>query len=414
MLDSNDCNFWKHWRKTKCKQKVIRDSNETEKLANGLVHNFGKKYIESKDDKCLFDEFCGKYEEAAVKYSLSDVSDLGSINVDEVENSALKLNTKRAGDLNGLSIEQILFAHPIIYVHLSMLFSLIVKHEHVPLNFKRSIIIPIIKDGKKKTTDVDNYRPITIISVISKIFEMCIFRKINYLFDFGGLQLGFVKGGGCEKSLFIVSNVVNYFLKRCSDVYIMTLDATAAFDKVNVYGLLGKLLDRKVPFEIARVLLSWYTNSQVCVKLDGYCTEFITINSRVKQGGILSPLFYNVFVDDLMKELQHKNFGCTIGGLYFGAVFYADDIILLGASVRNMKEMVKICCNYCCRYGIHINPTKTKWMCTNVYSTSENVDFEVNGVTLENTGDSIKYLGVNLTMRKGLITLDVGDRIKQI
>ena len=78
-----------------------------------------------------------------------------------------------------------------------------------------------------------------------------------------------------------------------------------------------------------------------------------------------------------------------------------------------MKEMVKICCNYCCRYGIHINPTKTKWMCTNVYGTSENVDFEINGVILENTGDSIKYIGDNLTMRKGLLTLDVGDRIRK-
>ena len=133
----------------------------------------------------------------------------------------------------------------------------------------------------------------------------------------------------------------------------------------------------------------------------------------VKQGGNLSPLFYNVYVDDLMKALKHKNFGCTIGGLYLGTVFYADDVILLGASIRKMKEMVKICCNYCCRYGIHINPTKTKWMCTNVYGTSEIVDFEVNGVTLENTGDSVKYLGVNLTMRKGLLTLAVGDRIKK-
>ena len=95
----------------------------------------------------------------------------------------------------------------------------------------------------------------------------------------------------------------------------------------NIYGLLGKLLDRKVPFEIVRVLLSWYTNSQACVKLDGNCTEFITINSGVKQGGILSPLFYNVYVDDLIIKLKHKNWGGTIGGLYFGTVFYADDII---------------------------------------------------------------------------------------
>ena len=112
---------------------------------------------------------------------------------------------------------------------------------------------------------------------------MCIFRKISCLFDFGGLQLGFVKGGGCEKSLFIVSNVVNYFFKRFSYVYIMTLDATATYNKVNAYGLLGKLLDRKVPFEIVRVSSSWYTNSQACVKLDGYCIEFITFNSGVKQ-----------------------------------------------------------------------------------------------------------------------------------
>ena len=81
-----------------------------------------------------------------------------------------------------------------------------------------------------------------------------------------------------------------------------------------------------------------------------------------------------------------------------------------------MKKFVKICCNYCCRYDIHINPTKTKWLRTNVYGTSENVDFEVNGVILENTGDSIKYikyLGVNLMMRKGLLTLDIGDRIRK-
>ena len=53
-----------------------------------------------------------------------------------------------------------------------------------------------------------------------------------------------------------------------------------------------------------------------------------------------------------MKESKHTNLVCTIGGLYIGTVFYADDIILLGVSVRKMKEMVKICCNYCCIYGI--------------------------------------------------------------
>ena len=53
-----------------------------------------------------------------------------------------------------------------------------------------------------------------------------------------GTQYGFVKEGGCEKCIFAVTNVINYFLKRKSDVFIETLDASAAFDKVNVFGLL--------------------------------------------------------------------------------------------------------------------------------------------------------------------------------
>jgi hypothetical protein len=147
--------------------------------------------------------------------------------------------------------------------------------------------------------------------------------------------------------------------------------------------------------------------------MDGRYTEFITINSGVKQGGILSPLFYNVYVDDLMKDLLNENLGCSIAGVYFGTIFYADDIVLLGASARKMRQMLKICCEYCAKYGICINPKKTKWMCTDVYGVSDNVIFEVNGDTLENTGGSIKYLGVNLIMSRGRLTLDVDERIKK-
>ena len=62
--------------------------------------------------------------------------------------------------------------------------------------------------------------------------------------------------GGCDKSFFTVTKVVNYFLKKHTDVFIVTLDASAAFDKVNLYSLLTNLIDRDVSFDIVRVLLS--------------------------------------------------------------------------------------------------------------------------------------------------------------
>ena len=138
-------------------------------------------------------------------------------------------------------------------------------------------------------------------------------------------------------SLFTVSNIVNYYLQRCSDVYLVTLDATAAFDRVNTYRLLTKIIDKNIPFEVVRVLLNWYINSSACVKMQGLLTDYISINSGVKQGGILSPVFYNIYVDDLMKELIHASLGCTIGGLYYGTIVCADGIVLLGASVDEMK-----------------------------------------------------------------------------
>ena len=73
------------------------------------------------------------------------------------------------------------------------------------------VILPVIKDKRKGPGDVDNYRPITIISVFSKLFEICLNNKINGCLNAAGLQLGFVKQGGCDKSLYTVSNFVNYF-----------------------------------------------------------------------------------------------------------------------------------------------------------------------------------------------------------
>ena len=156
-------------------------------------------------------------------------------------------------------------------------------HGHVPSEFKAGVITPVVKDYRKNLLNVDNYRPVIIISVLSKIFEMCIYRRIYGLLKLDGLQLRFVAEGGCDKSLFAVSSVVNCYLKRCSDVYLVTLDATAAFDRVNTFGLSTKLIDRNIPFEVVRVLLSWYTNSSACVKMQCLLADHITINSRVNR-----------------------------------------------------------------------------------------------------------------------------------
>ena len=92
----------------------------------------------------------------------------------EIERAAKDLNLKWIDDKNGLEVEHVINFQPIIYVHLQLLFNLIVKHWYVPSNFKESMIIPELKDRMKDKRDFENYRPVTIISMLSKIFEMCL------------------------------------------------------------------------------------------------------------------------------------------------------------------------------------------------------------------------------------------------
>ena len=121
----------------------------------------------------------------------------------------------RANDRNDLSAEHIIYAHPIIYNHIKRLFQLIVKHGHVPKDFKIGVIVPVMKDSRKSTVDVNNYRRVTIISVMSKLFEMCVYKMISGHLKVGGMQYGFFKNGGCDKAIFAVQNVVNEKTYQC-------------------------------------------------------------------------------------------------------------------------------------------------------------------------------------------------------
>ena len=90
------------------------------------------------------------------------------------------------------------------------------------------------------------------------------------------------------------------------------------------------------------MLHSWHCSSQVCVRMMGCSTQYINIYSGLQQGGTFSSLFYNIYVDNLMKQLSSEKLSCTIAEIYYGTIFYAHDIVLLGASKRKMQKKIEI------------------------------------------------------------------------
>ena len=178
LLDKNDVNFWKPWKKVKKKSQNVKTVNANIRLIDGLLNNFSKKYVDSKENTDLFNEFRYNYDLMGKEYADDNDKVFMHFSRKEIEKGVNDLNLRRVGDKNDLSIEHVIYVHPIIYHHLCALFVIIIKHGHVPDDFKYGVTISEIKDNKKGLGDVDNYRPNTIISVffLSYLKFACIIK----------------------------------------------------------------------------------------------------------------------------------------------------------------------------------------------------------------------------------------------
>ena len=178
LLDNNDVNFWKQWKKVKKKSQNVNTVDANIQLADGLSNNFSTKYVDYKGNTDLFKEFIYNYDLMGKEYANDNNKVLMHFSVEEIEKGVNDFNLRRAGDKNDLSIEHVIYALPIIHHHLCALFALIIKHGHVPDDFKHGIIIPVIKDNRKGLGDVDNYRPINIISVFLSYLKFACIMKL--------------------------------------------------------------------------------------------------------------------------------------------------------------------------------------------------------------------------------------------
>ena len=156
-------------------------------------------------------------------------------------------------------------------------------------------------------------------------------------------QFGFKKGLGCIDSIGTFRKVANYFNERKSTLSIGVIDLKKAFDKCNIYGLLFILLMKNVNISIIRILENWFSKSYSTVKWKNTTSSNFPLISGVKQGGVLSPLLFTLFVDIVLDQLERSKLGCFVNYTCFNSLMYADDIVLLSASVTDLQKMFDIC-----------------------------------------------------------------------
>ena len=256
----------------------------------------------------------------------------------------------------------ILYGTPSLALHLHLLFNAFIQHSYVPHEFLCSIVSPVVKNTSGNFSDSSNYRPITLSSLFSQIFERAIKMKIGHLLETDDLQFGFKPKHSTSHALFTLTETVNYFNKHGSSVIASFLDCSKAFDKISHAGLFIKLMQRNVPLCFINLLVYWMSNLTSRCRWQGFLSDSYAITSGVKQGGVLSPLFFNVYVNDLILKLKTAGSGCYIDNLFLGAIMFADDLVLLAPTRGAMQNLISVCERFSDEHCLSFNAKKTKAM----------------------------------------------------
>ena len=232
---------------------------------------------------------------------------------------------------------------------------MLLKFSYVPDAFGEGIIVPVIKNRHGDLSSLENYRPITLSPVISKVFENFLLEVYSKFLCTDDLQFGFKKNLGCSHAIFLLKQTVGFFNNNDSNVYLESLDASKAFDRLNHFKLYTTLVKMHVPMTCINLIINWYGKLNSRVKWFDHLSDSLIINSGVRQGGILSPILFNCYVNILIVSLRKHDFCCKLFNKFLGCIMYADDLILLSSSIIDLQRMLDICNNVGLSLGLTFN-----------------------------------------------------------
>ena len=285
-----------------------------------------------------------------------------------VKEAACKLKHGKGDVSEGYTSDAILHAPDILFDMLAKVYRSWLIHGTVTLNLLACAFLPLLKNSLKNPAEANSYRAIAGSSLLLKLFDQVILLLWGHLLSSDPLQFGYKAGFSTTlQCTWLVMEVASYFLRKGTPCIVTLLDCTKAFDKCQFDILFGKLVERKLPAVVIRVLMFVYEEQQAWVKWGKSRSRTFGIVNGTRQGSVLSPALFSVYMDDLLLRLRKSGVGCHMGGVFCGVVGYADDLLLMAPSRSAMETMLEICEGYAAKNNLEFStdtdPDKSKSTC---------------------------------------------------
>lgn len=380
------------------------------------IQKLETKTNETKSRKDIIDQATNFYKELYKKRHqeknivdtanyIPNTESIPPIEAREVYEHIKLLKSGKSPGPDRISNEMLKHATPILLNHFTQLFNLILETETVPKQWCSSDIILLYKKGNP--LDVGNYRPISLMTSLYKLFASIILKRISS--DINEAQpieqAGFRPGYSTTDHLQSLEQVIEKYKEFRRPLYIAFIDYSKAFDSISHNSIWNALSSLNTNIKYINILKYIYTNATSRVKLETR-GEKIRIERGVRQGDPLSPKLFIAVLESVFKKLDWKNKGLNIGGVYLSHLRFADDIVVLAETPRELEIMIHSLDEESARVGLEMNASKTK-----IITNSQRLPISSNGNFIEYV-DKYIYLGKQVSFNKSNNEEEVERRCK--
>lgn len=305
------------------------------------------------------------------------------------------IDTSKSTGPDGISPRLLKAAGSSIVPSLTRLFNLCLLHKKIPDLWKKANVIPIHKKDDKD--NVQNYRPVSILPVTSKIFEKILFKNIyNFLHSqkiISDHQSGFKPGDSTVNQLAFLYHKFCEALDKKKDIRIIFCDISKAFDRVWHTGLIYKLKSVGIEGDVLALLEDYLDNRKQRVVIKGQTSDWGEIKAGVPQGSVMGPLMFLIYINDLVTTVSQD----------INIKLFADDTLLYfvgnnhNVSSKVMNDNLKKISEWAQQWLVTFNPMKTKLL--NI-TNKRNINFDSHSISFDNIqvkgASNHKHLGVTL------------------
>ena len=322
----------------------------------------------------------------------------------EVEKAVHKLKLEKSPGPDGITSEMIIAAKSVLLPSLTTLFNNMLDDEMIPDKMADATMTLLFKKGSP--CDVKNYRPVSLLSMVYKLFTSILGERMLEILDSNqpAEQAGFRKTFSTLDHIQAVGDLIERAGEYKIPLFLVFIDFEKAFDSVEHDAVWSAMYNQGVPAKLIRTIHHAYTNSEVNVKAAGGNIR-IDVKKGVRQGDTISPALFSAVIEAVMRTMNWDQKGININGSRLTNLRYADDIVLMAQSGREMQEMLNDLREAGKEVGLKINIRKTVAL-----ANRRQVPLDIDGTRLQYKEEMI-YLGQRISFDRNN-TLEISRRTR--